>query len=232
VRLVLISDTHNMLGRIKVPEGDVLIHAGDATGVGSARELSRFNMDLATLPHPTKLFVPGNHDKLFEQSFGIAKSLITQAIVLCDEQAFIDPDDFSVQVGGERPRKEALSIYMSPWQPAFSYGWAFNLKGEKHARKIWDRVPDDTDVLVTHGPPHGLLDGVRRPSSRGSEGVIEHTGCPILRDRVEAVKPRLHVCGHIHEGHGRDEVNDIIRVNASICTEHYEPINKPIVVDL
>ncbi len=117
---------------------------------------------------------------------------------------------------------EGVAFYGSPWQPAF-LGWAFNLdRGEALAAK-WRAIPDDTDVLITHGPPAGIGD----LCSNG-----DHAGCSDLLARVREVKPRYHLFGHIHEGYGVYPEGETTFVNASICTASYQPTQAPIVVDL
>ena len=116
-----------------------------------------------------------------------------------------------------------IKIYGSPWQPEF-YSWAFNLpRGGDEMFEKWNMIPDDTDVLITHGPAQNVRDFVPR-----GDGV----GCGMLRHRIETIRPALHVCGHIHHAYGTSLINDIMYVNAAICDERYSPSNKPIVIDL
>lgn len=193
MKIVCISDTHGLHDSVIVPEGDVLIHAGDFTNEGEWEQVASFNHWLGTLSHPLKIVIAGNHDFCFEREPARAAKMITQAAYLLDDYACID----------------GVKIYGSPWQPRF-YDWAFNLKrGEDIARK-WALIPDDTDVLVTHGPPWGFGDQV----NYGPQQV----GCVDLLDAVHRVKPRLHVFGHIHEAYGVFEDEDTTFVNASLCT--------------
>jgi Icc-related predicted phosphoesterase len=95
-------------------------------------------------------------------------------------------------------------------------------RGDK-AAAIWARIPETTDVLLTHGPPMGILDR----TSRG-----ERVGCEALREAVARVRPRLHVFGHIHEAYGTHEEAGTLFVNPSTCTLRYRPTQAPIVVEL
>lgn len=208
MRLVILSDTHGFHDRISVPPGDVLIHCGDATAFGTIQEVSAFNVWLGKQPHSYKIFVPGNHDRLFEQ-ISDPRLFLTNASVLIDEEIVI--------------RK--VKIYGSPWQPEFC-NWAFNLPRGKELEKKWDKIPRDTDVLITHGPPYGILDTVRK-SDRAN-----HLGCEELRLVVDRIKPKIHVFGHIHGSFGRYSNGSTQFVNASICTESYAPVNLPTVIDL
>jgi predicted phosphohydrolase len=124
-----------------MPGGDILLHAGDATLSGRFDKLAEFNRWLGRLPHPLKLFCAGNHDLLFEDAPALGRGMLTNATYLQDEL---------IEVMG-------LRIYASPWQPRF-YDWAFNLDRGEPLRRKWAMIPDSLDVLVTHGPPYGILD--------------------------------------------------------------------------
>ena len=209
-RIVCLSDTHNFHEQIRVPDGDILIHAGDATGRGTIAEIEEFNYWFAGQPHKHKILIAGNHDWLFETSNLTARRLLDNSIIYLEDSA--------VEI-------ENLKFYGSPWQPRF-YDWAFNLMRGAELAEKWKLIPNDTDVLITHGPPHGILDEVPR------QYFVENTGCEELRKRVEKVRPKLHVFGHIHCGYGQTEQFGVNFINASNCNEEYEPVNAPFVVDL
>jgi predicted phosphodiesterase len=218
VRIVCLSDTHNRHGAIRVPEGDVLVHAGDFTLRGSREEVGAFDAWLETLPHPHKLVVAGNHDWLFERNPGEARGLLAHARYLQDSGATLD----------------GLRFWGSPWQPWF-LDWAFNLQRGAPLREKWDLIPTGVDVLVTHGPPHGICDAVEKRPARVVSGLLgqgSHAGCEELLQAVRRVRPRLHVFGHIHEGYGRETRDGVEFVNASCCDVRYRPVNPPVVVDV
>jgi predicted phosphohydrolase len=206
VRIIAISDTHSFHRDIEVPDGDILVHAGDAAMLGRTDEIVEFNRWLGTLPHPVKVFCAGNHDFLFEQAPALARSLMTNATYLQDEL---------LEVRG-------LRIYASPWQPRF-FDWAFNLDRGEPLRRKWALIPDALDLLITHGPPFGVLD--RNPAG-------ESCGCEELRPAVERVRPRVHVFGHIHHSYGQAAHEGISFVNASVCDERYRPVNPAAVIDI
>ena len=209
MRLVCVSDTHLRTGRLEVPPGDVLLHAGDLTGGGDVEEVREALDWLASLPHRHKVFIAGNHDFLFEREPTVARELLAGYPSLSYLQ------DAEADVGG-------LRVWGSPWQPRF-FDWAFNLdRGEPLAR-VWARIPAGLDVLLTHGPPAGILDR----TAGGSE-----VGCADLLAAVSRARPRLHVFGHIHEAYGRLERGGTTFVNASTCDRLYRPAHTPIVVDL
>lgn len=210
LRIVLLSDTHNSNEEIVVPDGDILIHAGDATNLGQVDEITLFADWFGNLPHRYKIFVAGNHDWLFEKRPKFARSLIANAIYLQD--SFVEI--------------EGLKIYGSPWQPRF-FDWAFNLNRGAELAEKWRLIPHNIDILITHGPPFGILD----VTPRG-----DLAGCEELRKRVEEIaqfgKLKLHVFGHIHLGYGTIEKFGVKFANASNCDESYMPTNPPLVFDL
>jgi Icc-related predicted phosphoesterase len=218
MRIVCLSDSHNRHAALRVPDGDVLLHAGDATMHGTAEEVAGFDAWLARLPHRHKVVVAGNHDFLFEREPEAARALLKSAVYL---------QDSGVEVDG-------LRIWGSPWQPWF-FDWAFNLPRGAALKEKWDLIPEGTDVLITHGPPHRILDRVAGPTSRVMATVTgrgSHVGCEELREAVFRLRPRLHVFGHIHESYGQESRDGITFVNASTCNRSYRPANPPVLVDL
>lgn len=207
MKIVFISDTHDLEPIQLIPEGDVLVHCGDIAGAQTPDVLIRFNEWMGTLPHPYKIVIAGNHDFLFEQDNALARSLMTNITYLQDESVII----------------EDLKFYGSPWQPWF-YDWAFNLQRGEALKEKWNLIPDDADILITHGPPYMILDQTIWDNN--------HAGCEELLTRVMQIKPKVHAFGHIHEGYGTIKKEGITFVNSSICTVNYEPINKPIIVEL
>lgn len=214
-RIVCISDTHNCNEEIAVPDGDLLIHSGDATVNGSDDEVTSFLHWFSHLPHRHKIFVAGNHDWMYETANRRARLLTANSNIRYLQDSSTEIDGFK--------------IYGSPWQPRF-YDWAFNLNRGSEMAEKWKLIPSDIDILITHGPPHGILDAVPRLSG------IHHAGCEELRTRVENIaangKLKLHVFGHIHCGYGVHEEFGVKFVNASTCDEKYSPTQPPIVVDL
>jgi len=211
MRLVLISDTHNFHDRITpLPDGDLLIHAGDLTERGTFPELAECFDWFGQQPHRYKVLIAGNHDFGLERQPEACERLIPPGVSYLR--------DSGVEAGG-------LRIWGAPWQPTTAE-WAFHLRRGPEIARRWALIPLDTQVLVTHGPPQGVLDLVRGPAR-------EHAGCEALLARLaELPALRLHVFGHIHESHGRVETNGLTSVNASICDADYVPRNPPVVVDL
>ena len=208
MKLVCISDTHGYHDTMHVPAGDVLIHAGDLTKRGTVEETRAAAEWLERLPHEHKIVIAGNHDFLFERDPAAARALFTHATYLEDQAVVID----------------GVRFYGSPYTPEF-FNWAFMLPRGDALRAKWSHIPNGTDVLVTHGPPHKILDLTLHG---------DRAGCEALAERVAELKPRLHVFGHIHEGYGTqgDASSETHFMNASICTFDYRPKNAPIVFDL
>ena len=207
MRLVLISDTHGAHRHVDVPDGDVLLHAGDVTFFGRLSDLPDVNAWFERLPHKHKLLVPGNHDFYFEEpTLQQARALLPEVQILIDQAVEID----------------GVHFYGSPYQPDF-YDLAFNLPRGAPLAEKWSLIPPETDVLMTHTPPYEILDWTMRGAK---------VGCEELRRVVDRIRPKLHLFGHIHEAYGQHTENGTHFVNASICNFHRQPSNKPIVIDL
>lgn len=210
-KIVFISDTHNYHDEVKLPKGDILVHSGDFSGRGHPAEIFNFFswLSIQSLKFKHIVFIAGNHDKSFEyKSPWVLKALEqlpTNVHYLEDSEIIID----------------GIKFYGSPWQPEF-FNWAFNLPRGQAIEEKWDMIPQDTDILITHGPPMYMLDYTLRD--------MINVGCLDLYNKVLQVKPKIHVFGHIHEGYGYKEVDNTLFINASTCTLLYRPINLPIVV--
>lgn len=180
LQLVLLSDTHEQHAEVDVPPGDILIHAGDFTMFSrSLRSIIGFNDWLGELPHRSKLLAPGNHDFWLEADAS-RRSLLSNATVLINESADID----------------GLRFWGSPVTPL--YGGAFGRSSVEDRRRLYASIPEDVDVLITHGPPLGILDV--------SPGSDYHQGDHVLLEAVQRVRPKLHVFGHVHLDKGSPRI--------------------------
>lgn len=210
MKLVCISDTHSLHWDIPhIPDGDVLIHAGDSLGQGTLDNVEDFNNWLGNLPHRYKIVIAGNHDWAFQDTPELAREALSNAIYL---------QDSGVEIEGVR-------FWGSPWTPTFM-DWAFMLDRGQLLHDAWALIPQATDVLITHGPPQGFGDSVDIGE------VCRNVGCRDLLERIDALSLKAVVFGHIHEGYGLYQRGDTKLVNASTCTERYEPYNPPVALEL
>lgn len=218
--ITFISDTHTKHRYCEddLPGGDLLIHAGDIMNSGHDENdvwefLEWFNKREQYKGH---VFIAGNHDRYFENKPDETKNILREypkVTYLQDKSLLYVNEDTN----------DACSIYGSPHQPTF-HNWAFNLprNGEELQNK-WNNIPEDIDILITHGPAWGHLDVV--PYGHLS------VGCELLRERVDVIKPKIHVFGHVHSGYGYKFHNGTHFFNVSVLDERYNYKNKPITID-
>lgn len=216
MRIIALSDSHGSHFGIKVPNGDVLVHCGDFSSHGGMRDTVDFMNWFGTHPHPHKLFCAGNHDRLCEQDPGLFQTLMKQAPkgmrYLQDQCVVIDN----------------IKFHMSPVTPRF-YNWSFNRDRGEDIKRHWDMIPEATDVLITHGPPHGICDEAYRPGYN----ITEHTGCADLMDAVLRIAPKLHLFGHIHYSGGQSYVGPkTTYANVSVLDESYQVVRPPMIFDI
>lgn len=206
MKIIVTSDTHGMHGFARMPEGGILVHAGDITRHGEKRELIEFNAWLGTLYYEHILVIAGNHDFCIENDLEGSREALSNAVLLHDEEIVID----------------GLKFYGSPWQPVF-YDFAFNLPRGEPLRRKWAMIPEDTDVLITHGPPLG----------HGDETTIgENVGCEDLLNRLRTIEPRAHVFGHIHEGQGITCEGETQCINASLVDVNFDFACHPFAIEI
>lgn len=203
MRIVAVADTHLYHRELTVPDGDVFVHAGDLCRGGSLEELGRAARWIQRLPHPIKIVIAGNHDWCFVREPAEARALLGPDIHYLEDSGLALP---------------GLQAWGSPWQPEFG-GWAFNLPRGSQLAQRWAQIPAGLDLLITHGPPQGFGD---------RSWSAARTGCVDLRARVELVRPRLHLFGHIHEDGGAWAHGGTTFVN---CTT-WECERAPTVIDL
>ncbi|MCI0601738.1 metallophosphatase domain-containing protein [bacterium] len=201
-----ISDTHERHQELEIPPCDLLLHGGDITGMGKPHALIKFNDWCHSLLEKGTvrkiICIAGNHDFLFERNPAEARSLLTAPTYL-EDSGYV---------------WEGLSFWGTPWQPWF-YDWAFNLRTEEELRQKFQLIPPDTDILLSHGPPKGILDRTVRGDAVGSTALLQ---------RIREIRPKLVVFGHIHEGYGKHEEDGITYLNASTCDVHYRAVNEPL----
>jgi len=200
----MLGCTHSMHMAVQVPDGDVLIHTGDFTGRDTFAEFPKFIKWMSEQSHEHKILISGNHDEPFHH-----------AEIMCADHGVKYLCDASLIIDG-------VKFYGSPWTPEF-YSWHWMKPRGMQMKKAWDNIPDDTDVLVTHGPPIGCMD-------KTDEGV--NAGCEELLAAVKRVKPKVHCFSHIHEGYGWTTYDGGGGFNVSIVNRRMQPVNEPVVTEI
>lgn len=202
MEMVMLADTHGFHQQVKVPDGDILIFAGDVTMTGNRRALVKFADWANELPHKYKIAIAGNHDFCFKKYREESEEILAPIMYLEDEGVLV----------------ENTFIWGTPWTPTYG-NWAF-MRNENELAKIFDYIPQ-VDVLISHGPPRNMLD----------LSLAGHINCgSIALWRVPI--PKIHVFGHIHEGYGTYMDADCTYINASIVNFQYNPVNSPIVMGI
>lgn len=208
MRVIFVSDTHNKMHLVEIPEGDLLIHCGDMTSDGTLEELLSFNEQFMRNPHPHKVVIAGNHDLLLFDDPDARRLFDPSIHYLMDSEVVID----------------GVKIFGQPWVPGLGAANfnAFTLppgSAELAARRR--EIPEDTDILVVHSPACGILDGSGK-------------GCSSLRWRIEEIRPQVVACGHVHSGYGEytDPDSGVHFVNAAICDARNKATNPPLVLDI
>lgn len=206
MKIICFADTHRCIEGLNIPKADVVVCTGDFCNSGALEDVIAFNGWFSRLPCKYKIIVAGNHDVCFEKDCALAKSLLNKNIIYLQDEG--------VKIGG-------VKFYGSPWQLPFM-DWAFNLP-EDELRREFERIPENVDVLITHSPPYGILDSVRKD---------EHLGSKSLLEKVSKVRPRYHIFGHIHNGYGKRTNSNITFINCSLLDESYSFVNAPVMFDI
>jgi len=194
--ITFISDTHGLHDRLKLNAGTVLVHAGDITEYGTEEEGVEFLEWFSKQPFIYKIFIGGNHDLFLETlTLGKRKKLIPLDIIYLQNSG--------TEIMG-------LKFWGSPVTPYF-LGMAFNEREGKEISKIWKKIPFDTDILITHGPPKGILDS----------GM----GCEELLLQVNRVRPKIHCFGHVHGQNGSEILNETRFINAAMVNNPDQMMN-------
>lgn len=211
MKIVAISDSHERHQFVKLPAGDVLVHSGDFTFRGEFSAVAQFANWMSQQPFKHKIVIAGNHELTFADPI-----MSPMVINLLKSAGCTYLQDSSVEING-------VLFYGSPWQPRF-YDWAFNLERGPQISQKWDAIPDNVNVLITHGPGYGTLDYTTRDGSQG---------CEMLAQRIKQLKHlKAHIFGHLHAGYGHKIINNVHFVNAAVCTDAYIPSNPPVVLEI
>lgn len=209
-----ISDTHKSYRKVVIPKCDVLIFGGDMDCYRYDIELEDFNEWLGSLKQAKKIIcIGGNHDGLLEDlGYGSICKILTNAIYLENNEVVID----------------GIKFWGSPITPEFNK-WSFMKQRGYEIAQYWRRIPEDVDVLITHGPAFNIMD--QTPMANGDLG--ERVGCLDLAKRIkELPNLKLHIFGHIHFSYGVKKIGDTTFINASLMDEEYNLTNSPIIIKI
>lgn len=228
MQITFISDTHTKHYEMTsdLPGGPIIVHAGDISSRGRKWEIEDFLEWFDSLPYTHKIMIPGNHDFFFEYdriartpqgSYRFGNANLTREQV--EEVTSKFPNIHILNDSGIT--LEGIKFWGSPITPWF-HDWAYN-RWTHEIDQHWDLIPEDTNVLITHGPPYGVLDEVIRDRQK--------VGCEKLMERVNQINPKIHVFGHIHEANGQEKIGDTLFINASSLNVRYDYTNKPIVIN-
>jgi len=203
-----ISDTHEQHEDLVVPKDiDIVMHTGDSSNPRSPsmnEEMARVFFEwYSDLYIPHKIYVPGNHDTAFYAKYILPEEY--PKITFLENRA--------VTINGKK-------IYGSPYTPNFGSGWAYNM-GSSSIEANWKGIPRDTNILLTHGPPYGVMDLAPRDI---------HAGCPKLLNAIEEMSElELHIFGHIHSNNVTRNsgvlTEEFISINASVVNDYHEIVN-------
>lgn len=181
MKILHLSDTHGYHGWLDIPKGiDMIIHSGDEANsrdpYSNEQESLNFLEWYSHIKVKYKIFIAGNHSSAIEQRFITKKQIEKKGIIYLENE--------SVEI-------EGIKIWGSPYTPMFN-NWSF-MRARDKLNKIWQSIPEDTDIVVVHGPPKGVLD-----LSYNQANVLEFCGCSALKKRIMNIQPKLCLFGHIH----------------------------------
>lgn len=215
MRVAATSDIHSRFV-FDIPKCDLFIIAGDLLMRGGLSEVGALNEFLRRQRDKFKICIvtPGNHDAIFESDFSLAASTLTNATVMIDQEIIVD----------------GVRIWASPWTPTFG-NWHFMKDRGSSIRRKWELIPEGLDILITHGPPQGILDAT---DGRYSGGRPLNVGCADLLDVLQSMEapPRYHIFGHIHHSFGKLDSPRTTNLNVCLLDEDYAAKNAPVEFDL
>ena len=217
MKIVTFSDTHNLHEKVKLPECDIAIFAGDFSGRGNRMDTFHFLRWFSEQSQcKNKVMTIGNHDLCFDKKHDEethSYNWLPDLIKKYDNITILNNSSITI---------EGINIWGSPITPWFHGDrWAFNRRVEDLI-ETWELIPDNTDIVITHGPVFGILDGTL---------AGKHVGCISLLDRINEIKPKYHICGHIHEAYGIVNEEYTTFINCSIVDINYYVANKPIIIN-
>ena len=207
LKIVIISDSHNLHRKLKLPEADMIIHCGDFSSRGRPLEVFDFLDWYAKLPYKHKVLVCGNHEVGLDRRISKNHSLRDAFEEECELNNIYLLNESCITIQG-------YNIFGSPWTPEFCK-WAF-MYDRKFGKYKWEGIPqpNTVDIIVNHGQPYSILD----PDLYGRS-----VGCKDYYNKIKAMSNLKLVCGgHLHSGFGQKTEDGVLFVNASCCTDEYK----------
>ena len=206
MKFIAISDTHGRHRALTLPKGDVIIHAGDFCHYGGNIGMHDFLSWFRHLDFEVKILIAGNHDFYAAEQSDDFEAMLSKEII------YLNDSGITIQ---------GINIWGSPVQPDLT-GWAFGKERGSAMKAHWDLIPNDTDILITHSPPYGVLDKPR------SEHAV---GCEELALRLAKLQVKVHIFGHIHESYGIVQIGETTYINASNYNSSKGLVNAPVVFE-
>jgi Icc-related predicted phosphoesterase len=231
MKIVAFSDTHGKHEQLEIPSGDVLIFAGDSN-VASKNKFEKWIEWFKSHSHPIKIFIAGNHDWFYEKQISnMIRYFDNHEVnyrpkdtIYTEGLFYLENNSVTINVpviSGDGEIDNILKIYGTPYTPTF-YNWAF-MADEDKLEYIYSNIPNDTDILVTHGPAKYTLDLNRFRESRGSKALLYK----IMND----LNLKAHIFGHIHPTYEIDRQSGVSR-NVGVLNEDYNLVWKPTIIEL
>ncbi len=215
MRIAYFSDPHGKHEELTIPLGDILICGGDLSNNGTEKEIIDFFDWFQDQPHYYKVLIAGNHDRALDYNFTGHRS----DNLLARLGKYISK--YNLYLENQAGIIEGIRFWGSPNSLKHKEGYAFTLKGDREMRWNWHEIPKNTNILITHGPA--------RFQNDWCDG--EYIGCRDLLSKIEEIKPRLHLHGHVHESYGVNFNKDTTFINGSVLNEFDELVNKPYIID-
>lgn len=205
MKIICISDTHNKHEKLILPEGDCIVHAGDFTEAGTKKETLNFLNWFSSTPYKYKILIAGNHDFYLQKKNHKLNEIIPSNIYYLEDTGIT---------------LDNINFWGSPFTPGDS-SWAFSRDRGKPISEHWNKIPEATNILITHGPPLGILDEL------DDKKMI---GCKNLKDKLKELNISFHIFGHVHDDYGSVKTQKIEYINASSLDASYKVVNQPISV--
>ena len=178
-------------------------------------QLSDFLVWFSQQKYTTKIFIAGNHDHLFEKE----PELVEKILKMFPELIYLQDSEVTI---------DGIKFYGAPWIPTNRSGKAFSYMRDEYdiAKSHWEKIPTDTDVLITHGPAYNKLDRIMKPIRKDQSQL--NLGCPSLAEKIKEINPQLHICGHIHSSQGILDISEptTTYINAASLGEDYQYSNE------